>query len=124
MKTQKVMYFTEKEEAFANLLIDIGTKRSVAKVLVFLANSTHATSRDIERGTDLRQPEVCLAMHYLSDQGWVTNSESKAESRGRPIKIYELAKPLPEIMSSIEKEKKEEAKKQLALVQKLRDYIH
>jgi predicted transcriptional regulator len=124
MRTQKVMYFTEKEEEFANLLIDIGTKRSVAKVLVFLANSTHATSRDIERGTDLRQPEVCLAMHYLSDQGWVTNSESKAESRGRPIKIYELAKPLPEIMSSIEKEKKEEAKKQLALVQKLRDYIH
>lgn len=124
MKTQKVMYFTEKEEEFANLLIDIGTKRSVAKVLVFLANSAHATSRDIERGTDLRQPEVCLAMHYLSDQGWVTNSESKAESRGRPIKIYELAKPLPEIMSSIEREKKEEAKKQLALVQKLRDYIH
>jgi len=123
MKTQQVMYFTEKEEEFANLLIDIGTKRSVAKVLVFLANSDRATSRDIERGTDLRQPEVCLAMHYLTGQGWVSSTESKAESRGRPIKIYTLAKPLPDIMGSIEREKKEEAKKQLALVHKLKEFI-
>jgi predicted transcriptional regulator len=123
MRTQKVMYFTEKEEGLANLLIDIGTKRSVAKVLVYLANTTEATSRDIERGTDLRQPEVCLAVHHLSDQSWITSRESKAESRGRPVKIYRLNKPLDDIMTSIEKEKKLEAKKQLALVQKLRDYL-
>ena len=36
MRTENVMYFTEKEEEFANLLIEIGTKRNVAKVLVSL----------------------------------------------------------------------------------------
>jgi predicted transcriptional regulator len=68
--TKNVMYFTEKEEEFANLLIEIGTKRNVAKVLVFLANIPEATSREIERGTDLRQPEVSIAMGYLMEQGW------------------------------------------------------
>jgi predicted transcriptional regulator len=117
------MYFTDKEEAFANLLIEIGTKRNVAKVLVFLANTPEATSRAIERGTDLRQPEVSIAMRYLMEQNWISSRESKSDSKGRPVKIYELAKPINDIMDNIEKEKKKEAVTQLALVQKLRDYI-
>jgi len=123
MKTRNVQYFTEKEEEFVNLLIDIGTKQSIAKVLVFLSNTTEATSRDIERGTDLRQPEVSIAMRYLAEQDWIKSRESKAESKGRPVKIYVLSKSINDIMNSIEKEKKEEAKSQLALVQKLREYI-
>jgi predicted transcriptional regulator len=103
--------------------MEIGTKRNVAKVLVFLANMPEATSRAIERGTDLRQPEVSIAMRYLVEQSWITSRESKAESKGRPVKIYELSRPIHEIMDSIEKEKKKEATNQLALVQKLRDYI-
>jgi predicted transcriptional regulator len=123
MKTQNVQYFTDKEEEFVKLLIDVGTKQSIAKVLVFLANTPEATSRDIERGTDLRQPEVSIAMRYLTSQNWIKSRESKGESKGRPLKIYVLSRPINDIMNSIEKEKKEEAKKQLALVQKLRDYI-
>jgi predicted transcriptional regulator len=123
MRAENVMYFTEKEEEFANLLIEIGTKRNVAKVLVFLANTNEATSRAIERGTDLRQPEVSIAMRYLLDQKWITNRENKTESKGRPVKIYELAKPIVDIMDSIEKEKKKEATTQLALVQKLWNYV-
>jgi predicted transcriptional regulator len=123
MRTENVMYFTDKEEDFANLLIEIGTKRNVAKVLVFLANTPEATSRAIERGTDLRQPEVSIAMHYLTDQEWITSRESKAESKGRPVKIYELSKPINEIMDVIEKRKKQETQNQLAIIQKLQDYI-
>jgi predicted transcriptional regulator len=123
MKTRNVQYFTEKEEEFVNLLIDIGTKQSIAKVLVFLSNTAEATSRDIERGTDLRQPEVSIAMRYLAEQEWIKSRESKAESKGRPVKIYVLSKSINDIMNSIEKEKKEEAKSQQALVQKLREDI-
>ena len=123
MRTENVMYFTEKEEEFANLLIEIGTKRNVAKVLVFLANTPEATSRAIERGTDLRQPEVSIAMNYMFEHGWLKNRESKAMSKGRPVKIYTLAVPVPEIMTSIEKQKKTEANNQLALVKKMRSYI-
>ena len=54
MPGRKVLYFTEKEEEFTNLLITVGLPRIVAKVLVFLANTREASSRDIERGADLR----------------------------------------------------------------------
>ena len=123
MRTANVMFFTEKEEEFANLLIEIGTRRNVAKVLVFLANIPEATSRAIERGTDLRQPEVSIAMGYLMEQNWISCRESKAESKGRPVKIYELKKPIADIMDSIEKEKKKEATNQLDKIQKLHNYI-
>jgi len=68
MKEQTIQLFTDKEEEFVNLLIEIGTKKTVAQMLVFLANTSTATSRDLERGTDLRQPEVSIAIKYLSGQ--------------------------------------------------------
>ena len=124
MKTKNVMYFTPREEEFANLLVRIGLKRNVAKVLVYLAHTPEATSRDIERGTDLRQPKVSIAMASMTDQRWVDNRESKAENKGRPVKIYRLSRPIGEIMDAIEKEKREEANNQLNLIQQLRDYIN
>ena len=65
MKEQTIQLFTDKEEEFVNLLIEIGTKKTDAQMLVFLANTPTATSRDLERGTDLRQPEVSIAIKYL-----------------------------------------------------------
>jgi predicted transcriptional regulator len=123
LRQENVIYFTQKEEEFANLLIKIGTKKNIAKVLVFLAKTPEATSRAIERGTDMRQPEISMAMKYLMDQGWIRSRESSGESKGRPIKIYELAKPFNEIMDCIENEKKNEAKNKLVLVQKLRQHL-
>jgi predicted transcriptional regulator len=123
MRSEKVMYFTPKEEEFAKLLMDIGLKRNVAKVLVYLANTSEATSRDIERGTDLRQPEVSIAMRTLKHNDWILSRESKAESKGRPVKIYSLSKPTEEIMDIIEKNKRKEVKNQLDLIQKVKEYV-
>ena len=86
MRQESVQYFTEKEEEFANLLIEIGTKKNVAKVLVFLANTAETTSRDIERGTDMRQPEVSLALKYLMNQGWLISRDTPSEKKGRPVR--------------------------------------
>jgi len=105
VRQEYVMYFTEKEEELVNLLFDMGIKKNVGKVLVFLAKTPTVTSHAIEQGTDLRQPEVAIVMQYLKKQGWIKNQENKAKSRGRPAKIYELANPITEIMNSIEKEK-------------------
>ncbi|MGA7628243.1 MAG: ArsR family transcriptional regulator, partial [Methanoregula sp.] len=113
----------EKEEEFSNLLVEIGTKKHIAKVLVFLTNIPEATSRDIERGTDLRQPEVSLAMQYLMDRNWIVSHEIKHESKGRPVKIYELATPISDIMDSLEKEMEKKANDQLKLIKKLRNFI-
>lgn len=123
MRQENVEYFTEKEEEFANLLIEIGTKKNIAKALVFLASTPKADSRAIERGTDMRQPEISLATKYLMDQGWIKNHESPSENQGRPMKIYELAKPMTVIINCIEKEKKNEINNKLVLIRKLRDYL-
>jgi predicted transcriptional regulator len=56
MRTGKVMYFTKKEEEFANFLMAIGMKRNIAVVMTFLANTPEASSKDIQRGTDFASP--------------------------------------------------------------------
>jgi predicted transcriptional regulator len=123
MREETVQYFSEKEEEFASLLMDIGTKRNVAKVLVFLIYTKEATSRAIERGIDLRQPEVSLAIKYMAGQGWVKSDEIPSAKKGRPNKKYSLAIPVKDIMASIEKNTREQANQQLALVKKMKNYI-
>ena len=118
-----MLYFTQREEEFADLLTRIGTKRNVAKVLVYLANTPEATSRDIERGTDLRQPEVSIAMTDMLKHKWVESRENRAETKGRPVKIYKLALPISVIIDRIESDKKSEATDQLKMITQLRDYI-
>jgi predicted transcriptional regulator len=123
MGQENETYVAEKEEELVNLLFGIGIKRNVAKVLVFLAKTPTVTSRAIDRGTDLRHLEVATVMQYLKKQGWIKSQENKVRSKGRPVKIYELAKPIPEIVNGIEKEKIKEANDQLQLIQKLRNYV-
>ena len=123
MRTEQVMYFTENEEEFTNLLVEIGTNKNVAKILVFLASIPEATSKEVEPGTDLRQPEVSVAMKYLAKQRWITSRAIRTESKGRPAMIYGLSRPFHEIMDIIETETKKEATNQIALVQKLQYHL-
>ena len=123
MRQEIIRYFTDKEEKFADLLIAVGTNKNVAKVLVFFASNPEATSREIERGADMRQPEVSMAMKYLKERGWIKISERSVETKGRPMKIYEMVKSIREIMDVIDTEKKKEAKEQIAIVKKIKDYV-
>jgi len=123
MGQENVMYLAKKEEELVNLLSGIGIKRNVAKVLVFLAKTPTVTSRTIDRGTDLRHLEVATVMQYLKKRGWIKSKENKTKAKGRPLKTYELAKPIPEIVNGIEQEKIKETNDQLQLIRKLRNYI-
>jgi predicted transcriptional regulator len=123
MRHENVIYFAEKEGELVNLLFELGIKRNVAKILVFLAKTPMVTSRAIVQGTVLRHLEVVAVLQYLKKQGWIKSQDNKAKSKGRPVKIYELAKPIPEIVNGIEKEKIKKANDQLQLIQKLRNYI-
>lgn len=123
MKPTNFLSFTEREEAITGILAGLGLKRNVARVIVYLSSTEEATSRMIERGTDLRQPEVSMAMRQLRASRWIVSTERKAESKGRPVKIYRLSYPIAVIMDSIEEEKKKEAKTQLDLIQKLRETL-
>ncbi len=114
---------TPKQEELVSLLNGIGMKRNVAKVLVFLSELPEASSREIERGTDLRQPEVSIAMRDLKEQAWVTCRESKTENKGRPVKIYSIALGLGEITNILEEKKRQEAENQISMINRMRECI-
>ena len=98
----------EREE-FASILMKIGLKRNVAKVLTYLAGVEEATSREIEIGSDLRQPEVSIAMREIRKLNWISERDEKNPGKGRPYRIYKLNKNLPGIIEYLEGEKAKES---------------
>jgi len=123
MKNRVVQVFSKKDEEFVSVLISLGTKRTVARVLVFLLNRMEGTMREIERMGDMTQPEVSQAVRYMVEQGWVKTREIPPEWRGRPLKLVSLAIPLDEIVRMIGEEKKTHADHQLSLLKKVRTYV-
>jgi predicted transcriptional regulator len=77
------------------LLQKCGYRRTIAAVLTYLIEhqGTKSTSKSIEEGMGLRQPEVVLAMAALLDRKWVVSevAERPAEKRGPPTYVYWLA---------------------------------
>ena len=86
MRLENVTFFTDEEEEFVNLLIRIGIKKNIARILVFFKNIPYATSHDIELGTDMRQSEVSVAMRYLMDKGWIRRRDSSPDNGNRSKK--------------------------------------
>jgi predicted transcriptional regulator len=123
MRQENVYYFTDTEKEFIRLLVEIGIQRTVAIVLVFLINVPEATSREIERGSDLRQPEVSNAIRYMTGQGWIKQQVLPPGKKGRPIKKYSLGITAKEIMATLEQAKKDEVKNQLDRIRKMKDYL-
>jgi len=121
MKERPVVVLDEKDDEFARILMDIELKRNAARTLVYLANVDEATSRHIEWGADLRQPEVSTAMRKLMEENWVEVREIKKEGKGRPVKCYKLAVPIQEIVSKLEKAKQEQVTRDLESIQKLKE---
>ena len=123
MKTETVSYFTEKEVQTAELLASLGVPKNQAIVLVYLSQQPAATSRAIERGTDLRQPEVSVAMGALEKRGWVEYKESKSESKGRPVKVYRMKKEWSEVVAAVGKEIKKRHESETAALKRLEDVV-
>ena len=109
----------ERDE-FASILMKIGLKRNVAKVLTYLAGVSEATSREIEMGSDLRQPEVSIAMREIRKLDWISERDEKNPGKGRPYRIYKLNKSLPEIIEYLEGEKARESEIVMKQIEKLK----
>lgn len=107
-------------DEFASILIQIGLKRNVAKVLTYLATVTEATSREIEIGSDLRQPEVSIAMREIRRLDWVMERDEKNPGKGRPYRIYRLNKSLSEIVETLEEQKSKESERIMKQIEKLK----
>jgi len=109
----------ERDE-FASILIQLGLKRNVAKVLAYLAAVAEATSREIEIGSGLRQPEVSIAMREIRRLDWIVERDEKNPGKGRPYRIYRLNKSLPEIVDFLEAEKSKESERMMEQIERLK----
>ena len=87
------------------LLTDCGFNVPLARILVYFLEhrGKHLSSREIERGADVRQPEVSHGLADLIKRGWISEMEPLANvSQGRPIKQYMIAVSSETICSDIE----------------------
>ncbi|NYT10855.1 MAG: ArsR family transcriptional regulator [Methanosarcinales archaeon] len=109
---------------FVHLLASLGVQRNVAKLITYLAVAGESTSREIERGTGLRQPEVSIAMRTLRRENWIDEHEVKrGEGKGRPHKVYTMITPLDEIIKLIEEETQKKSAEAMQSIQKLKELL-
>jgi predicted transcriptional regulator len=111
----------EKDLEFVSALRSINVPRNVAALITYLANANEATSREIEMGTRMRQPEVSIGIRALRQNDWVEEHEIKSKEKGRPMKIYKLGVPLEEIITHYEEQKNSEAARSMQAIQRLKD---
>jgi len=90
-------------------------------MITYLANTDEVTSREIEMGTDLRQPEVSIGMRTLRQNNWVEEHDVKVSGKGRPMKVYKLGVPIEEIIKHYEEQKNGEAARSMQAIQRLKD---
>ena len=111
----------EKDLEFIDALRSLDVQRNVAGLITYLANTDEATSREIETGTNLRQPEVSIAMRTLRQNNWIDERDVKAEGKGRPMKVYKLSVSIQEIIQHYEVEINNEAAKTMQAIQRLKE---
>ncbi len=108
---------------FVDLLVNLGIKVNVAKILVYFIGAGECISKDIEMRNDLRQPEVSIAMRRLRERGWIDEEEIKRRGKGRPLKRYKLAISIDDILNTLEDEKRRDAEKNLEEINRLREMV-
>lgn len=123
MRESTVKILDDKDMEFVETLRSLGVPRNVATLITFLANVEEASSREIEMGSDLRQPEVSIAMRTLRENNWIEEKEIKREGKGRPMKVYALRASIDDIIKHYEEEKLHESAQAMESIQRLKQLI-
>ena len=123
MRESTVKILDDKDMEFVETLRSLGVPRNVATLITFLANVDEASYREIEMGSDLRQPEVSIAMRTLRENNWIEEKEIKREGKGRPMKVYALRATIDDIIKHFEEEKLHESAQAMESIQRLKQLI-
>ena len=106
---QKNVYTLDNDDGKAiQLFVNLGMPKNLAKTLLYVSQFDECKSADVEKGTDMRQPEVSIAMQELRRRGWVKKQDLKKKGKGRPVHIYKTTTGLSEILNIFEQEKLKE----------------
>lgn len=123
MKRKRSMVLDENDERAVQLFTDLGMPKNLARTLVYISQCDECRSADVEQGADLRQPEVSVAMQELRKKGWARKRDLKKDGKGRPVHVYKLTKPLPDILETFEQNKLQEVENIKQNLDDLQDLI-
>ncbi len=124
MKQKNVYKLDNDERKAIQLFVHLGMPKNLATTLLYVSQIDECRCSDVERSTDMRQPEVCLAMQELRRRGWVKKQNQKKEGKGRPILIYKPTTHLSEILKIFEQEKLQEVESFKNNILLLKDVIN
>lgn len=108
MKQKNSYVLDEKDDKAVQLFSDLGMPKNLAKTLIYIYQVDECRSADIERGVDLRQPEVSVSVQELRRRGWIKKRDLKKNGKGRPVHMFRHSTELPEILKTIEQKKLKE----------------
>ena len=120
MKSLTIRQLDEKNEEIADALNSLGMSRNIARILSYVHDSNEATSIELERGTELRQPEVSIAMKEIKERDWINEREEKKPGKGRPNKVYSLKVGFNKIISQLERQQRKAADEMRSKIERLR----
>jgi len=123
MGSSSIPILTETENEVIRLLVEIGLKMNEARILVVFFRGGELTSRELERIADLRQPEVSVAITNLSKRKWIIVSSLITENKGRPVKVFNLAEPIDEILDELRDGICEGHDQQMVMLGRIREII-
>jgi predicted transcriptional regulator len=121
MKALQIKQLNKKDTIIVEALIFLGMNKNVAMALTYLQNMNTATSTDLEKGANLRQPEVSIAIKQLKEQDWITEREERKIGKGRPTKVYSLKVGFNDIVNQLEKQQKKALNEVKANVERLKE---
>jgi predicted transcriptional regulator len=121
---QKNVYVLDNDDGKAiQLFVRLGMPKNLAKTLLYVSQFDECKCADVEQGTDMRQPEVSVAMQELRRRGWIKKRDLKTEGKGRPVHIYKTTTDLSEILKIFEQEKLKEVENVKNDISVLKDII-
>ena len=124
LKEETQLVMNSKEETLECILLKHGFSRSKARCMIFMLEVGAGTSKEMEHVMNLRQPEVSTSMKELCKQKMVKIIIRKIGSRkGRPEKIYALAKDKELLLADIEREMNRNIEKTMRTLKELKKIV-
>jgi len=122
MKIETTQIFDKKEDTYVEYLMMLGYAPSVAKVIIYFLLHDEAMSKDIEYTTQLRQPQVSVALNKLIKKGVLKQEamKGKGQGKGHPYIQYTRIMSPEQIVDMLESEVEEKIKKLRTTIEKIR----
>ena len=116
----KTLSYTKSDEEISKIFNEIGLRCHEARALVLFFKGFELTSREVERITDLRQPEVSIALNLLLKRRWIQITRHITENKGRPVNLYLLSITIDEILDELKSEISKDYNSKIESIERVR----